>query len=262
MIRLIASDIDGTLLHGEQTEISPVIFQEIRRLREQGILFCPASGRQYSSLRRLFAPVADELIYLCENGAVVYGPGNPGPMLCKTPMSRARALELCGDILSLPGREVLISGANTSYLCPKHPDIVDHIRYFVGNNTVLLSTPEEITEDIIKVSAYCRDGAAGTEPLLSPKWGSEFRCAVAGEKWLDFTLADKGTGLAQLCSALGISLDETAAFGDNYNDLPMLRLAGSPYIMEHAAPELRSQFPRHCRRVEDILPAIRAGNEH
>ena len=54
MIRLIASDIDGTLLHGDQTEISPVIFQEIHRLRQAGILFCPASGRQYSSLRRLF----------------------------------------------------------------------------------------------------------------------------------------------------------------------------------------------------------------
>lgn len=256
MIRLIASDIDGTLLPENQTEISPAVFAEIHRLRNKGILFCPASGRQYSSLRRLFAPVADELIYLCENGAVVFGPGNPGPVLCKTPMPQARALELCADILSSPGCEVLISGVNTSYLCPKQPDIVDHIRYFIGNNTVLLSTPEEIQEEIIKVSAYCRQGAAEAEPLFAPKWGTEFRCAVAGEKWLDFTLADKGTGLAQLCSALGISLEETAAFGDNYNDLPMLRLVGSPYLMETAAPQLQKQVSQHCRRVEDILRTL------
>lgn len=256
MIRLIASDIDGTLLHGEQTDISPVIFQEIHRLHSKGILFCPASGRQYSSLRRLFAPVADELFYLCENGAVVYGPGHPGPVLCKTSMPRARALELCADILALPTCEVLISGADTSYLCPKQADIVDHIRYFVGNNTVLLSHPEEIGEDILKVSAYCREGAVPVEPLLAPKWGSEFRCAVAGEKWLDFTLADKGTGLQNLCAALHISPGETAAFGDNFNDLPMLRLAGFPYIMDNAAPELRAQFSRHCRRVEDILRTL------
>ena len=256
MIRLIASDIDGTLLHGEETAISPVIFREIRRLREKGILFCPASGRQYSSLRRLFAPVADQLLYLCENGAVVYGPGRPGPVLCKTPMPRDRGLELCRDIMALPQCEVLISGADTSYLCPKQADFADHIRYFVGNNTALLSAPEEVGEEILKVSAYCRTGAVQTEPLLSPKWGREFQCAVAGEKWLDFTLADKGTGLQKLCAAVGIPPEETAAFGDNYNDLPMLRLAGAPYIMDNAAPELRRQFSRHCRRVEEILRTL------
>ena len=70
MIRLIASDIDGTLLHNGAAEIDPVIFEEIHRLKQKGILFCPASGRQYHSLRRLFAPAADELTYLCENGAL------------------------------------------------------------------------------------------------------------------------------------------------------------------------------------------------
>ena len=46
MIRLIASDIDGTLLHNGAAEIDPVIFEEIHRLKQKGILFCPASGRQ------------------------------------------------------------------------------------------------------------------------------------------------------------------------------------------------------------------------
>ena len=118
--------------------------------------------------------------------------------------ARQEALALCREILSMERCEVLISGANTSYLCPKQQDIVDHIRYFVGNNTALLSAPEEVGEEILKVSAYCRTGAVQTEPLLSPKWGREFQCAVAGEKWLDFTLADKGTGLQKLCAAVGI----------------------------------------------------------
>ena len=77
MIRLVTCDIDGTLLHGEETSIDAETLEEIRRLREKGILFCPASGRQYHSLRRLFAPVQDEIAYICENGSVVFGPGNP-----------------------------------------------------------------------------------------------------------------------------------------------------------------------------------------
>ena len=98
MIRLIASDIDGTLLHNGAAEIDPVIFEEIHRLKQKGILFCPASGRQYHSLRRLFAPAADELTYLCENGAVLFGPGNPGQLLGQTVMERDRALDLIDDI--------------------------------------------------------------------------------------------------------------------------------------------------------------------
>lgn len=74
MIRLVTCDIDGTLLHGEETSIDTETLEEIRRLREKGILFCPASGRQYHSLRRLFAPVQDEIAYICENGSVVFGP--------------------------------------------------------------------------------------------------------------------------------------------------------------------------------------------
>ena len=256
MIRLVASDIDGTLLLGGAKSIDPEIFRQIARLREKGILFCPASGRQYDSLRRLFAPAADELAYLCENGAVLFGPGSPGPLLGKTAMDRDRALELCRDIVDHPECEVLISGVNTSYLCPKNRDIVDHIRYFVGNNICLLSRPEEVPEDLVKVSAYCRLGTEGPRQALVPKWGAVFRAAVAGEKGLDVTLADKGTGLRQLCAALGVAPEEVMAFGDNYNDLPMLELAGHPYLMESAALPLRRRGFALCRRVEDVLKQL------
>lgn len=256
MIRLIACDIDGTLLQDGASAIDPIIFEEIARLRARNILFCPASGRQYGSLRRLFAPVANELAYLCENGGVLMGAGDPGPLLGKSVMERGNALSLCHEILDHPRCEVLISGVNTSYLCPKQPDIVDHIRYFVGNRVQILDRPEDMPEDMVKVSAYCRDGAAGVEPLMVPRWQGLYSVAVAGEEWLDFTLADKGTGIRTLCGALGIHPQEVMAFGDNYNDVPMLEAVGYPYIMDGAAAELRGRFPRHCRRVEDVLRTL------
>ena len=71
-IRLICSDIDGTLLQYGRKELEGEIFEQIRELHRRGILFCPASGRQYTSLRKLFAPVADCCVFLCENGGVIY----------------------------------------------------------------------------------------------------------------------------------------------------------------------------------------------
>ena len=256
MIRLVASDIDGTLLQGEETEISQEIFTQIARLREKNILFCPASGRQYTSLRRLFAPVAGQIPFLCENGAVVYGPGNPGPVLGKTAMDWDAAMELCREILDRPGCEVLISGADTSYLCPKGDEIESIIRYEVGNHTVLVSAPDRVPEEIVKIAAYCPQGSAAAEPELAPRWRERFSVAVAGERWLDFTLANKGTGMELLCAGLGIPLEEVMAFGDNFNDLPMLERVGCPYVVDSASPALLRRVPKHCRRVEEVLAAL------
>ena len=56
-IKMICSDIDGTLLQYGRKKLEGEIFDQIRALHDRGILFCPASGRQYTSLRLLFAPV-------------------------------------------------------------------------------------------------------------------------------------------------------------------------------------------------------------
>lgn len=257
MIRLIASDIDGTLLQNGATEIPQEIFSHIHRLEQKGILFCPASGRQYSSLRRLFAPVADKVPFLCENGGAVYGPGSPGPILSKTVMDRRLSEELCRDVLAMPGIEVLISGANTAYLCPKRPGVEEEVRWFLGYNTVIVSDPADVPEDIVKVSVYCPSGTlAATQAVLFPKWERHFQAAVAGEVWMDFTLSTKGTGLSQLCRVLGIDLEDVMAFGDNYNDLSMLERVGHPYLMENAAPELKALVPTHCRTVAEVLETL------
>ena len=59
MIKLIASDLDGTLLQNGAQELNPEIYDLILALKERGIHFAAASGRQYASERNLFKPIAD-----------------------------------------------------------------------------------------------------------------------------------------------------------------------------------------------------------
>ena len=70
MIKLVASDLDGTLLLNGAQQLPEEIFPLIRELKKLGILFVAASGRQYPNMRRLFDPVADEMAFICENGAL------------------------------------------------------------------------------------------------------------------------------------------------------------------------------------------------
>ena len=66
MIKLVATDIDGTLLQSGEREVPEAVFVQIDRLLKKGILFAAASGRQYSNLKNLFAPKAEEMTFLCE----------------------------------------------------------------------------------------------------------------------------------------------------------------------------------------------------
>lgn len=255
MIKLIVSDIDGTLIPYGGSALDPGLFTRIRRLREKGVLFCPASGRQYHSLRTLFAPVADEIGFLCENGAAVFGPGteDSAPVLSKTVMPRPDALALSRAILDTPGCDVLISGLNTSYVCSCGQELIDDLRIRLGNIVRVVGDPAEISEDIIKVSAFCPGGTGAPAELFREPWGGPYHMAVAGPVWLDFTLADKGTGLRGLCDALEVPLSDVAAFGDNWNDVPMLDLAGTAYLMTAADGALKERFPRLCESVIPVL---------
>ncbi|MBQ9647156.1 MAG: HAD family phosphatase [Oscillospiraceae bacterium] len=259
-IKLIVSDIDGTLIPYGEAGLPEALFPLVRALRASGVLFCPASGRQYHSLRRLFAPVADEIAYLCENGAVVMGAGPEAEakLLFKTPMPRAGALALMRAILALPGCEVLVSGENVSYLCPKDAGFIAAFREMTGNHIRVVERVEDVAEDVVKVSAYAPEGLDAPKAALGPRFGGMFRMAEAGPAWLDFTLADKGAGLRGLCGALGVPPDETAAFGDNWNDVAMLETAGVSYLMSTASPELRQRFPRQCDDVLAVLERILA----
>ncbi len=259
MIKLIASDIDGTLIPYGESGLPRGLFPLIRRLREAGILFCPASGRQYHSLRRLFAPAADEMCFLCENGAVVFGPGGgeeDAPILSKTAFPKAVAVALSRDIVARAGCQALISGERTGYVCGGYPpDLARHLEREVGSIILPVEDPEEIGEDIVKISAYCPNGTNIPAGILGPKW-SEWNMAVAGPIWLDFGVADKGTGIRGLCKALDIGLEEVAAFGDNWNDVGMLDAVGRPYLMTTADPVLRAKYSRQCADVPAELEKI------
>jgi len=114
---------------------------------------------------------------------------------------------------------------------------------------------DDIPEPIIKVTASRWDGVEAIKHEFA-MWESEFSMAVAGKEWLDFTLADKGTGLDEITARMGIDNRDVMSFGDNFNDLPLLQKVGHPYIMENGAAALKSRFPNHCVRVADTLHAF------
>ena len=71
MIKLVASDIDGTLITEGTHEFPKELGEVIDRLKQQGVIFVAASGRQYKSMYRLFQEKAKDVIFVSGNGSYI-----------------------------------------------------------------------------------------------------------------------------------------------------------------------------------------------
>lgn len=259
--KLIAFDIDGTLLpHGEQ-RLSDDLLKEMKRLQDKGILLTAASGRQYPSLWRLFRELAKEMYFVAENGGAVLAPCKSEDMhdaevLATTSIPRASALKLIEAFLSYPHAEILVSGVHCCYVFERAKPYVPALEKDWDVTLKILQNPEEIQEDIIKITAYTHIESPLVEKDFKEEFQTDFNVAVSGKKWLDFTVGNKALGLEKLAHQLGISLKEVMAFGDNYNDVEMLQEVGYPYLMESATEELKARFPNRCEKVIDILRTL------
>lgn len=250
-IKMICSDLDGTILTYHQTKLSNRLLDQIRELKRRGILFVPTSGRQIVSMQKLFAPVADCCYYICANGAVICD--GTGAVLDSLPMPREDALTIAHDFLDkTDGRgEVNIAGKEICHLISKDLGMVDRLT-FIGNKFEVIEKPEDVTEEIVKVSVFVPDGSVNYVERFLKQW-EKYNPAIAGEFWIDTVLADKGLGVELLSRRLGIQPDEVMAFGDNYNDVSMLDAVGHPFIMSGACEELRKRYPNHIDSVEEKL---------
>ena len=248
MIRLIATDLDGTLLT-PQHQLPPGIFDMIRAFRGKGVRFAAASGRQYGNLKRLFAREAGGMDFICENGAYVVTQGNGHASWFPPEMAK----EIARDILDA-GMELLISAPETSYvLSSASREYTDAMVYLLRNTVTVIEDDSSVVGECIKISGYHPNGVAEIALPLQQKWGEKLHCDIAGRDWLDFTMVNKGDGIRVLSEALDIPLTDIAAFGDQFNDDGMLQLVGHPYIMASAPEPLLKKGYAVCERVMDTL---------
>ena len=255
MIKLIASDLDGTLLQNGAQSLPEDVIPFIETLAtKHGILFVAASGRQYPNLVRLFGSASRHMAFICENGSLVF---YKDKLLASHPMDRETALTISHDILSLPGCELQISGEKTCYLIPKTESFVDRMVNHVKNDIKLLPTPEEHPEPYYKISVFEESGIVeGHGPELLARHKDKAQCTISGKAWLDCVApgVNKGRALNELMNHFGISPAECAAFGDNYNDLEMLSSVKYGYVMDNAIDTIKSKYNYHCA---DVVTAIK-----
>lgn len=238
MVKFIACDLDGTLLLNGAQSVDESAIQYIDRLVESGVIFAPASGRQITSLKRLFEPISNKLAYIAENGALVE---YRGETIGKTPMDRKLALEIIEDVIAQPNCEVLVSGEHTAYIKPKSEEYHYRMTKIVNYHTTLVDKFTDIDEDILKIAVCDMSGIKNSKDHFINKWSDRASVLVSGELYLDFmdSAVNKGRGIEQIQKYFGLKPEECMAFGDNYNDIAMLDKVYYSYVMEKAVDDVK-----------------------
>jgi Cof subfamily protein (haloacid dehalogenase superfamily) len=249
-VRLVAVDLDGTLL-GSDGEVPTGLWPILRTMRERGIVFAPASGRQYATLLRLFEQAAEGMPFIAENGTFVVRDNqeiSSAPLAAGTVTAALVSLEALrtrgGDI------GVVVCGKRRAFVERTDELFLEEVRkYYVAFDTV--ADLRAVEEEAIKLAVFDFGDAAVSTAASLASVAETNQVVVSGPHWVDVMArgANKGTALRALQAELGITRDQTAAFGDYLNDLEMLQAAGLSYAMENAHPDVkeaaRFRAPHH-----------------
>lgn len=245
-IKLIAADLDGTLLNSARA-FSPDLFPLIETLHARGVRFAPASGRQYYNLRDMFAPIADELFYISENGAMVC---DGAEIVAFDEMAQAdvcAAVELARETEGV--RAILACRAGGFYEADDAVFYENALRYYARytHTPDLLAVAK--SEPVCKVALFCAGGAEERLlPVAQAAFAGKTQIALAGADWVDLMRLgmNKGVAVHALCKQFDIAPEDCMAFGDYLNDLEMLEAVGHSYAMANGHEMLKKAAKHVC----------------
>ena len=240
MIKLIFSDMDGTLL--DENGKLPVEFADLMaKLKARNVAFCPASGRQYYSLADSFAEYADQFIFLSDNGTMVR---QHGQEIFSNVMDKKTAIDLLNSVNDIAGIYNVYCGKKKAYLLKaKNPQkYMDELgKYF--RTIELVDDFAAVDDEPIKTSFFTAQGDADTKiyPLFKAQEKS-MQVVLASAYWVDITNkgANKGLAVKEIQRRLNIRPDECVAFGDYMNDKEMLEAVYYSYAMANAYPAIKA----------------------
>jgi Cof subfamily protein (haloacid dehalogenase superfamily) len=249
-LRLLALDIDGTLLTSEKT-ISARTRRALDAARAAGVRLVLVTGRRLPSAQKVARELGGDIPVVAHNGALVV---EGSRILVSLPLPRVVARRAVDIGLTLGSEPVLHCGAGGEgrVLIREGGRSSPHVRYYLDRAAPDVRTVPDLA-GVIETEEPMQVMYGGSSPemallgeALAEGLGQEARVersvypatGLVLLEVLEKTVA-KATALGRLQARWGIAAEDTLAIGDNWNDRDMISAAGVGYVMGNADPELR-----------------------
>ena len=250
-IRLLAVDIDGTLLNS-QFQISPVDLAALRRTHQEGVEIVLVTGRRHTFALPIAQQLGFDLWLISSNGAITRS--LRAETFHRDLLSRETCRKLCGAMREFRGNTVLTFDSDA-----KGAIVLEHMLELNASIQRWLEKNSQYIEFVVPI-----ENCLNSDPVQAMFCGSISRMQQASGaieasglehditvlrteypvrdlSMLDVLTRDcsKGHALARWAKHRGIAREQVMAVGDNYNDIEMLAFAGMPFIMGNASDEMR-----------------------
>ncbi len=260
-IRLIAIDIDGTLL-GTKVQLSEENRTALRRAHEAGIEIVLGTGRRHNFALPIAQSLGFDLWLISSNGAVTRS--THGELFHQDLMPMETALKLCRLMQAYHDYMVLTFDREGlgAIVCENHEHLYGVIQRWMEKNSPYIEYISPIEKALVTdpiQTMFCGPielAKRMVAELESCDFRSEFTLLRTQYEYRDLCIVDllnagcsKGHALERWANYRGIDRSEVMAIGDNYNDIEMLTFAGHPVIMQNASDDLKQNgwtVTLHC----------------
>lgn len=263
-MRLILSDIDGTILPFGRRSVSERTHEAFYAALDAGLYIGPASGRALHSVAPAFDGDARcTKTALASNGMEVYLAGK----LIHREFLPHEAIQHIADVVArVPGAGLFCFVNGRTHLV--EGDIAVLAKSFAAYAADPIFCDSVPDVDIVKANIFCPDELEATQELLEimVKEVPELDFNLPCSGFLNVTPKgySKASGIDILCEALGVTLDDVVVFGDANNDLEMIAHVPNSVAVENATDEVKAAARWHvgdCRdeAVQDAIFSLAAG---
>ncbi len=245
MYKIVASDLDGTLLNAQHT-IAPFTRKVLNELHEQGKHFVFATGRHHIDVAYIRDIVGIPALMITSNGARIHDENN------KQVFSKDLAPELVRELVNIAKDDESVSihiYTEDKWFLNRVDEDLSKYHKDSGFNFTLFDTENPPTEKVLKVFfiRYDHEYLCQYETSINAHLGDKVHVAFSTPFCLEVMAAgvSKGAALETVAALKGFSLTDCIAFGDGMNDVEMLQAAQKGLVMQTAPLRVKEALPNN-----------------
>ena len=234
VMRIIFSDLDGTLLLRGEKELNKNIKKSIYSVLENGDIFEISSGRTYIELKQILREFENDIYFITNDGSlVVY----KEQTLLDFPMDKSMFKDF---------KNYTAHGKYVTYIKSPSSLLIRNTMKQYQNHTMLIDCIDEIKEDIYKISDFDKTIPCPLEIVYKNFQMNEYiKDGV-----------DKSIAVKHILKLTNISSDNAYAFGDNVNDIGMFKECKNSYAVSTASPRIKKCANKVTYNIEEEIANI------
>jgi len=236
-MKVIISDLDGTLLCKDETDLNKNTKNMINSVLNSGNAFCVASGRNYTELKHLFREFEDHIYFICNDGALGIYKENT---FYNCPLDKN---------LFYNFTKYTAHGKYVTYVRSDSSLFIRNTAKKYKGHVMQIESISDITEDIYKISDFDKSLSCPLPIVYKDNNMKEYVSAAC----------DKANAVEYLINFLKLKKSDVYVFGDNINDVNMLQRCCNSYAVANAIPKVKKCAKKVANNIyEEIINIIKS----